>query len=138
LNICDVGYGIDKQFNTKVLEEEKERKALKAYNKANNILSEKVEQVTQLHNLGQKKLYLITFLDPLNQYLYSIVAPYGQTIKVVYEDGQLFKEYAVRQDSTIILDQETLLTESSDLDRYDFEYRQINDSVFIKVQPVGK
>lgn len=129
---------IDKQFNTKVLEEEKERKALKAYNKANNILSEKVEQVTQLHNLGQKKLYLITFLDPLNQYLYSIVAPYGQTIKVVYEDGQLFKEYAVRQDSTIILDQETLLTESSDLDRYDFEYRQINDSVFIKVQPVGK
>ncbi|MEM5057970.1 InlB B-repeat-containing protein, partial [Enterococcus faecalis] len=50
---------IDKQFNTKVLEEEKERKALKAYNKANNILSEKVEQVTQLHNLGQKKLYLI-------------------------------------------------------------------------------
>ena len=61
-----------------------------------------------------------------------------RSIKVVYEDGQLFKEYGVRQDSTIILDQETLLTESSDLDRYDFEYRQVNDSVFIKVQPVGK
>ncbi len=129
---------VDEKFTAEILKEEKERKALKAHNKANNILSEKVEQVTQLHNLGQNKLYLITFLDPLNQYLYSIVTPYGQIIKVVYEDGRLYKEYAVRQDSTLILNQETLLTESNDLDRYDFEYRQINDSVFIKVQPVGK
>lgn len=128
---------IDDQFNSEMVEEEKEREALKQYNQENNILSDNIEQVTQLHNLGHNKLYLITFLDPLNNFLYAIVAPYGQTLKVVYEDGQLFKEYSIRQDTTIILNQEILLTESNDLDRYDFEYRQINESVFIKAQPVG-
>lgn len=128
---------IDDGFNQEIQETEKERAELKAYNEENNIVSNNVEQVVQLHNLGQNKLYLITFLDPLNNYLYSIVAPYGQTLKVVYEDGQLYKEYAIRQDTTIVLDQQVLLTESSELERYDFEYRQINESVFIKLQPVG-
>ncbi|MGX7197349.1 InlB B-repeat-containing protein [Enterococcus olivae] len=128
---------VDEGFNQEIQETEKERAEVKAYNEENNIVNNNVEQVVQLHNLGQNKLYLITFLDPLNNYLYSIVAPYGQTLKVVYEDGQLYKEYAIRQDTTIVLDQKVLLTESSELERYDFEYRQINESVFIKLQPVG-
>lgn len=128
---------VDEGFNQEIQETEKERAEVKAYNEENNIVNNNVEQVVQLHNLGQNKLYLITFLDPLNNYLYSIVAPYGQTLKVVYEDGQLYKEYAIRQDTTIVLDQKVLLTESNELERYDFEYRQINESVFIKLQPVG-
>lgn len=128
---------VDEGFNQEIQETEKERAEVKAYNEENNIVNNNVEQVVQLHNLGQNKLYLITFLDPLNNYLYSIVAPYGQTLKVVYEDGQLYKEYAIRQDTTIVLDQKVLLTESNELERYDFEYRQVNESVFIKLQPVG-
>lgn len=129
---------VDESYKKEIEKKEQEVEETRKYNEENNIVSQNIEVEINLHNMAQEKLYLINFVDPSNQFIYSIVAPYGQTIKVLNENGNLYKEYGVRQNTTIILDNDTLLSNSSDLDEYYSEYREINDTVFVIVQPVVK
>ena len=86
----------------------------------------------------KNKLHLINFLDPSNNFLFAFVAPYGQNIKVTDDLGRLVKEYAVRQQTHIILDEKKLISSGSELDNFHTEYKQVNEAVFIKVQPITK
>lgn len=128
---------IDENYNAEIIKIEEETKALKEYNKENNIVEENLDKVIELHNLNHNKLYLINFIDPTGNYLFSFVAPYGQTLKIFTESGELFEEYGIRNSATIILNEQDLLNSSDELDMYHTEYREINERVFIKLQPIG-
>lgn len=129
---------VDEAFNKEIENKDKERAELKKYNQENNIVTQDIQVEINLQNLEHNKLHLVNFVDPLNKFRYSLVLPYGQTIKVVNENGNLYQEYAVRQNTTIVLDEKQLVSNTSKLDKYDSEYRQINDSVFVKIQPTIK
>lgn len=129
---------VDQAFNKEIENKDKERAELKKYNQENNIVTQDIQVEINLQNLEHNKLHLVNFVDPLNKFIYSLVLPYGQTIKVVNENGNIYQEYAVRQNTTIVLDEKQLVSNTSKLDKYDSEYRQINDSVFVKIQPTIK
>lgn len=129
---------VDEVYNKEIEEKEKEREALINYNKENNIIMQDLETTIDLHNLDHNKLHLITFTTPLNDFIYSIIAPYGQTIKITNEYGELYKEYAVRHDTTITLDEDKLIQGGNELEEYHSEYRKINNTIFIKIQPITK
>ena len=126
---------VDLKYNQEIEKKEKEREEKKKYNIENKVATENVELVINFHNLNQNKLNLVTFLDSSNNFIYSIIVPYGQIVKVLDENEKLSKEYAIRQNTTIILDEKELVSSSSTLNKYNSQYRQINDTVFIKIQP---
>lgn len=129
---------IDDNYNKEIKKIETEREELKKYNQENNIMEQKIETQINLHNKEHDKIHLVNFVDTSNKFIYSLVAPYGQTIKVINEEGNLYKEYGVRHNTTIRLDENKLLSNGNQLSRYHSEYRKINDTVFIKIQPIKK
>lgn len=129
---------IDDTYNKEISKVETERKEEEAYNKKHNIVEPDKQVLIDLHNVNHNKLYLITFLDTRSNFIYSIVAPYGQTIKILNENGKPYKEYGVRHNTSIILDEDILLSKSSNLKEYYSEYRLKNETVFITVQPIKK
>lgn len=129
---------VDKAYQNLLEKEEQEREEVRRYNEENNVIEQQLPTTYQLNNTDRNKLHLINFLDPSNNFLFSFVAPYGQTIKITDEVGRLVKEYAVRQQTHIVLDENEIISNGSELDKYHTEYKQINDMVFIKVQPITK
>ena len=129
---------IEDTYNKEISQIEEEKKKEEEYNKKNNIIVPEKQQVIDLYNVNHSKLYLITFLDTRSNFIYSIVAPYGQTIKILDEKGKPYKEYRVRQNTSIILDEDILLSKTSDLKEYYSEYKQQNETVFITIQPIKK
>ena len=126
---------VDIKYNQELEKKEKEREEKKKYNMENKVATENIELVLNFHNLNQDKLNLVTFLDSSNKFIYSMIVPYGQRIKVLDENENLYKEYGIRQNTTINLDEKELVSNSNTLDKYNSEYRQINDTVFVKIQP---
>lgn len=129
---------IEDTYNKEISQIEEEKKKEEEYNKKNNIIVPEKQQVIDLYNVNHSKLYLINFLDTQSNFIYSIVAPYGQTIKILDEKGKPYKEYGVRQNTSIILDEDILLSKTSDLKEYYSEYKQQNETVFITIQPIKK
>ena len=129
---------VDEAYQTILEQEELEREELKQFNEENNIVEQQTPTIVQVDNSDKNKLHLITFLDPSNNFLFAFVAPYGQNIKVTDDLGRLVKEYAVRQQTHIILDEKKLISSGSELDNFHTEYKQVNEAVFIKVQPITK
>lgn len=137
-NLDTINKKVDVSYNEEVAKAKAEKEEEEKYNQENNIVPEKRETLNYIHNAGHDKLYVISFVTPSNEYIYSVVAPYGQTIKVTNEQGELRKEYSVRQHTTIVLDEKNLVSKGNELDFYHSEYRQVNDTVFIKIQPLVK
>ena len=137
-NLDTINKAVDVRYNEEVAKVKAQKEKEEKYNQENNIVPEQRETVTYIHNEGHNKLYIISFVNPSNEYIYSVVAPYGQTIKVTNEKGELRKEYSVRQHTTIVLDENNLVSKGNELDFYHSEYRQVNDTVFIKIQPLVK
>lgn len=129
---------VDEAYQTILEQEELEREELKQFNEENNIVEQQSPAIVQVDNSDKNKLHLITFLDPSNNFLFAFVAPYGQNIKVTDDLGRLVNEYAVRQQTHIILDEKKLISSGSELDNFHTEYKQVNEAVFIKVQPITK
>lgn len=129
---------VDLNYNREIEEREKEREELKKHNEENNVIMQDREVEINFHNTDHNKLHLITFLDTSNNFIYSLVAPYGQTIKILNENGNLVKEYGIRQNTTIILDKKILVSNTGEFEKYHSEYRQINDTIFIVIQPEKK
>lgn len=55
------------------------------------------------NNQDINKSYLLTFLNDSGEFVFSMVQPYNKDIKILNTDGSLFKEYFVRQDTSITL-----------------------------------
>lgn len=137
-NLDTINEKVDMRYIEEVAKAKAEKEKEEKYNQENNIVPEKRETLNYIYNEGHNKLYVISFLNPSNEYIYSVVAPYGQTIKVTNEQGELRNEYSVRQHTTIVLDDKNLVSKGHELDFYHSEYRQVNDTVFIKIQPLVK
>lgn len=129
---------IDENYKKEIKEIELKREEIKKHNEENNIITRDSQIEVELHNTKHSKLHLITFIDPLGDFIFSIIAPYGQTIKILNENNILYKEYAVRQNTTIVLDENNLIDNSKKLHKYDTEYRQKNETIFIKIKPITK
>lgn len=129
---------VDLTFGEQQKQEEQQREELRKYNEENNITMQPAETSIRLHNTEHNKLHLINFLDPSNNFLFAVVAPYGQTIKITNERGELIKEYGVRQQTHLVLNENDIISNGKELDEYHTEYKQVNDTVFIKVQPTTK
>ena len=129
---------IDETYNQEIKEIEAEREERMKYNEENNIIASEKQVQLDLYNMDHDKTFLINFLNPTGNYRYSIVVPYGQTIKILTENGELYKEYGIRQNTSILLDDNELLSNGSELEKYHSEYREINNTVFIKIQPISK
>lgn len=54
-------------------------------------------------NQDINKSYLLTFVNQAGDFVFSMVQPYNKDIKILNSDDSLFKEYFVRQDTTITL-----------------------------------
>lgn len=129
---------IDELYKGMIEQENKAREEKIKKNRENNINEQPPVQIIKLYNEKHNKVFLVTFLNPSSEYIYSIAMPYGQTLKIVNEKGDLIKEYGIRQDTTIVLDDKKLVTSEKKLDMYHTEYRQINETVFVKLQPLTK
>lgn len=129
---------VDKSYQQLLDQEEKQREEVRQYNLENNIMEPQKPVTYQLNDTDKDKLHLINFLDPSNNFLFAFVAPYGQSIKITDEAGRLVKEYAVRQQTHIVLDEQEIISSDMELDEYHTEYKQVNETVFIKIQPIIK
>lgn len=134
----DIKKTVDDKFETEQEQEEAEREALRQFNEENNIMTQELPISIEFHNTEHNKLHLISFLDPSNEFLFAFVAPYGQTIKITDETGKLVKEYGIRKQTHIVLDENKIIKNGKELDEYHTEYRQIHDTVYIKIQPITK
>lgn len=114
---------IDSNYNDSVAEHQRIKEETKKYNRENNIVETPKTNTFEWKNTNHNKLFLITFLDSNGNYKFSVVAPYGQTIKIFDIHDNMIKEYSVRQQTTITLNDSN----------YSSEYYRINNAVYIKI-----
>lgn len=136
--INDYNEGVDKRYNELITKENTDREKREQYEKENNIFNAERVYSTEFSNTALNKLYFVTFIDQNSEFIYGFVAPYGRTIKVYDSKNNLYKEYAVRQHTTITLSDEELISYNEELVEYTSEYYKINDTIYVKVTPAVK
>lgn len=133
--IAVYNYGIDENYNKTIEAEEKTKAEEKEYNRVNNIFTDEKLKVLNFHNPNHNKLYIVSFLNEDMDFLFGIVSPYGRTIKVYDTIDSKQQEIAVRQNTTVVLDETKLLKSNEKLLNYKTEYYKINETVYVKVSP---
>ncbi|HFU4502127.1 TPA: hypothetical protein ACGPA6_002017 [Streptococcus suis] len=87
-------------------------------------------------NVGKK--HMLKFQDENEEVLFTMMTPYGQTVRIYNTDNQKIKEYGVRQNTTILLDSKvTYLTDSTKIDYYTKD-TIVNDRVLMDIMPIVK
>ncbi|HFI0549468.1 TPA: hypothetical protein ACGOX3_001802 [Streptococcus suis] len=87
-------------------------------------------------NVGKK--HMLKFQDENEEVLFTMMTPYGQTVRIYNTDNQKIKEYGVRQNTTILLDSKvTYLTDSAKIDYYAKD-TIVNDRVLMDIMPIVK
>lgn len=84
-------------------------------------------------NIGEQ--FMIKFLDEENRFLFSITLPYGRIMHILDENGNIKKEYAVRQDTTITLNVDDYINEDSILLGFDSRTEKINNTYVTEIFP---
>ena len=119
-----------KNDNTKI-EEERYKKYLEDINKVKTVNVERDGEIKSIKKIDKKifnpeeeKIFLVHFYDQNNSFKFSLVCPYGQTIKIKESDDSLIKEYQVRQNTTITLNSSN----------YDVSLEKINTLVYVNIK----
>jgi len=99
----------------------------------NNVFKE-TKYVFNNKNLGQK--FMVKFLNEDENFLFSLTLPYGKTIRIFDENERFHEEYAVRQDTTIILNSNEYINEGSRLLEYETQEARVNSARITDVYPV--
>ena len=120
---------VDNNYNESVKNDEQAKKEQEQLEKETNSFSKDKELLPEYHNSNKNKLFVVTFTDEQNNFLYSIVAPYNRTIKITDSNDRLVKEYSVRQHTTIPL-------KDNGVKEHITEYYKVNNTIFIKVSPI--
>lgn len=81
---------------------------------------------------------MVKFFDKDGSFLFSIILPYGKTVKVYDENENERGEYAVRHDTSITLDTKDLVNENSILLGFDSREVRINSTQITEVFPEVK
>ena len=124
----------DIAYNETILAENAQRAAREEEERQNNVSVSRNYSVTYA-NTALNKLYFVSFIDEYNQFLFGMVAPYGRAIKIYNESDILWKEFAVRQHTTIMLDSEALVAHTKDLIGYNSDYYRFNDILYVRISP---
>ncbi len=82
--------------------------------------------------------FMVKFFDKDGSFLFSIILPYGKTVKVYDENENERGEYAVRHDTSITLDTKDLVNENSILLGFDSREVRINSTQITEVFPEVK
>lgn len=106
-----------------------------ANNSQSSLLDEK-KYIFDNKNIGKK--YMFKFYDENEQFLFSLVAPYGKTIQTLTQNEELVTEYAVRQDTTVVLDSNKMLNADYDLMKYTTRTVQKNSVEITEIIPQVK
>lgn len=99
-----------------------------------NSTFKEVEHVFNNKNYGQR--FMVKFLNEDESFLFSIVLPYGKTIKIYDENEMIRGEYAVRQDTTITLNSTEYINEGSRLLEYETQEVKMNSALITEIYPV--
>lgn len=98
-----------------------------------NIFTEK-KYVFNNKNLGHR--YMIKFFDENETFLFSLILPYGKTLKTYDENNQLREEYSVRQDTTITLNTNDYINYGSTLLEYRTREVKFNSAQITEIYPL--
>lgn len=99
----------------------------------NNTFKE-IEYVFNNKNYGQR--FMVKFLNEDESFLFSLVLPYGKTIKIYDENEKFHEEYAVRQDTTITLNSMEYINEGSRLIEYETQEVKVNSALITEIYPL--
>lgn len=124
----------------KKLDLELDEKALNDKDEIQKIKEETTMTVVhkKIDNRNVGRNYLMKFYDTQENFLFSIVLPYGKTVKTMNESKTKVNEYAVRQTTTITLDEKDFVNLGSELDKYEVRNVQSNATEIVEVYPVIK
>lgn len=109
---------------------------LSVANSSQSSLLDEKKYVFDNKNIGNK--YMFKFYDENDKFLFSLVAPYGKTINTLTQNEKLVTEYAVRQDTTIILDSSKMINSDSELLKYNTRTVQKNSVEITEIVPQVK
>lgn len=82
--------------------------------------------------------FMVKFFDKDGSFLFSIILPYGKTVKVYDQNENERGEYSVRHDTSITLDTKDLVNENSILLGFDSREVRINSTQITEVFPEVK
>lgn len=84
-------------------------------------------------NIGEE--FMVKFFEKDGGFLFSIILPYGKTLKVYDENENVRGEYAVRHDTTITLDTKDYVNDNSLLLGFDSREVRVNSTQITEVFP---
>lgn len=88
------------------------------------------------NNIGKE--FMVKFFERDGGFLFSIVLPYGKTVKLYDENENARGEYAVRHDTTITLDTKDYVNDNSILLGFDSREARVNSTQITEVFPEVK
>lgn len=130
-HLFDKHLKLDKELDEKALKDEAEIKKVKEETTM-TVVHKKMDN----RNVGRN--YLMKFYDTKENFLFSLVLPYGKTVRTVNETKDKISEYSVRQTTTIVLDEKEYINTGSDLDIYQVRNVQENSTEIAEVYPLVK
>lgn len=92
----------------------------------------------KMDNRNAGRNYLMKFYDTEENFLFSLVLPYGKTVRTVNDNKEVINEYAVRQTTTIDLEKTDFTSPANEIERYDVRNIQENSREVVEIYPVVK
>ncbi|MGG5373476.1 InlB B-repeat-containing protein [Enterococcus sp. AZ196] len=119
---------------------EKAESTNKEIDKSKQDIKDAAEQVDtvkkQYQNVNVGNLFMVKFFSESEEFLFSIVVPYGRSIKLMNDLKEKKEEYAVRQTTTIVLNSSDFVTGSNTLKEYDVRNVESNSIDITEIYPV--
>lgn len=117
--------------------------ALNGSSNSDNSNSNKVSVYTEkkfvFKNKNVNEIYMVKFYKESGAFVSSVTLPYGRTLKLFDENENLYKEYAVRQDTSITLNTEKYVNKDSTFLGLETRIIDVNSSEVTEIHPtVGK
>lgn len=98
---------------------------------------ETIDEVIPMYkNVNAGNLFMVKFFNENEEFLFSIVVPYGRTVKIMDDAKKKKEEYAVRQTTTLVLNSKDFITGNLKLKEYDVRNVESNSIDITEVFPV--
>jgi uncharacterized repeat protein (TIGR02543 family) len=131
-----VEVALDEQYNT--LLKEKEAAIKKSEDEANQVTDGLTVVKKIFENPNVDCSFLLKFFNENEEFMFSLVVPYGRTIETLNESMTKQEEYGVRQTTTIVLNTASYVSSSNPLDFYEVRNVQSNENYVTQVFPRTK
>lgn len=85
------------------------------------------------NNIGEE--FMVKFFGKDGSFLFSLILPYGKTVKLYDENERVREEYAVRQETSITLDTKSYVNDGSLLLGFDSREERVNSRQITEIFP---